>query len=92
MRQITMYKFEIGTSEMVEVSEDTYKRVKHPIIEGELASSMTKTEARKALADAGHPLKRGADVYWQKVGAVKLYFETADLLSIVKKAEDVPID
>lgn len=86
MRQISMFKFVIGTQEMKARPDGLFELVKTPITEV-VDTCLTKTDARKALAEAGHPVKRGADVYWDKVEKHVMYFETEKLLSIIDHVE-----
>lgn len=92
-RQITFYKFEVGVKsfEQDEQNPDFYKLAKRPVCEVE-ATAMTKTEARRAIIDAGVECPRGTEVYWSKVGRVRYKFDNAKLLEICDSREELPLD
>lgn len=92
MRQITFYKFECGTKQMVQADDGRYDLVATPICTVE-SSSMTKGDIRRAIEDAtGAKLARGTEVYARKMGKVVYKFTTEDLMSIVKEREELPLD
>lgn len=89
MRQITFYKFEIGTRGLVKADDGRYDEVEQVICTAE-ASSMSRSEIRAAIKDAGYTCPRGTDVFARKVGKVQYKFTTDDLLSIAKERVEVP--
>ncbi len=90
-RQITFFNFEVGIQQMVEAEDGRFDLVRKPIAIVE-DSSMTKTEIRKAIIDAGVECKRGTEVYATKVGRVVYRFTTEALKSIAESREELPID
>lgn len=92
-RQITFYKFEVGTKafEKVEGDGEMYHLVRKPVTVVE-ATSMGKSEARKAILDAGAECPRGTEVYWSKVGRVVYRFTTEALLAAAESREELPLD
>lgn len=91
MRQITFKKFECGISEMVKADDGRYDLVTRPVCTVE-ASSMTKSDVRKAIIEAGTPCPRGTEVYCTPVGKVVYKFTTEDLLAIAKERAELPLD
>lgn len=90
-RQITFFKFECGIREFVQQDADTYKLVSRPVCVVE-DSSLTKSDIRKAIIDAGFECPRGTDVYAVKVGKVQYKFTTEALKSICESREELPLD
>lgn len=91
MRQITFTEFEVGIKSFEPVDgTDTYRLVKRPVTKFE-GTSCTKTDARRAIIEAGVDCPRGADVYWDAVAKVRYKFTTEDLLSIAKEREVVEL-
>ncbi len=86
MRQITMNIYSVGTIDFVEAADGRYDKVKTVVCEVE-NSSLTKTEIRAAIKEAGVEVPRGIEVFADKVGTVRYYFETEDLLAIAKNRE-----
>lgn len=84
MRQITFFKFEVGYKGLVKAEDGRYDEVCTPVCEVE-ASSMTRTDTRAAIKDAGVDCPRGMDVYARKVGKVQYKFTTEDLMGIAKE-------
>lgn len=89
-RQITFYKFECGTKEMKEAADGRYDLVSTPLVTVE-ESSMTNTQIRKAILDAGFSCPRGTDVYAKKVGKVMYKFTTEKLLEIAEERIELPM-
>jgi hypothetical protein len=90
-RQITFFKFEIGICEMKQAEDGRYDLVKTKLCEVE-ETSMTKSDIRKAIMDAGFECKRGADVYADKVAKVRYTFTTEALKSICEDCTVLPLD
>ena len=90
-RQITFYKFEVGIQQMVEAEDGRFDLIRKPVATVE-DSSMTKTEIRKAIMEAGAECKRGTEVYATKVGRVVYKFTTEALKSIAESREELPLD
>lgn len=80
-RQITFFKFECGIKEMRQAKDGRFDLVKTPCVTVE-DSSMTNTQIRKAIIDAGYSCPRGTEVYADKVGKVLYKFSTEKLLEI----------
>lgn len=90
MRQLTMFKFEVGTKKMVERPDGLFEKREEVCATVE-ATSLTKTEIRAAILAAGVPCPRGTDVFANKVSRVLLKFDNDDLMSIVKEREEMPL-
>ena len=92
-RQITFYQFEVGVKSFVQSEDnpDFYQLTRRPVTTVE-ATAMTKTEARRAIIDAGVECPRGTEVYWSKVGRVRYKFDNAKLLEICDSREELPLD
>ena len=92
MRQITFYDFEVGVKEFEKIDgTETYQLVKYPVTRVE-ATSMTKSDARKAIKDVGVECPRGTEVYWEKVSKVVYRFTTDALLAAASSREELPLD
>lgn len=90
-RQITFFKYECGIQRMEQAADGRYDLVRVPVVTVE-DSSMTKTEIRKAIIEAGCDCKRGTEVYATKVGKVVYKFTTDALKSIAESREELPLD
>lgn len=92
-RQITFYTFEVGVKSFEQDGQnpDFYRLVRRPVTEVE-ATAMTKTEARRAIIEAGVECPRGTEVYWSKVGRVRYKFDNQRLLDICDSREELPLD
>ena len=91
MRQITFKKFDCGICEMVKADDGRYDLVTRYVCTVE-ASSMTKSDVRKAIIEAGVPCPRGTETYAAPVGKVVYKFTTEDLLAIAKERVELPLD
>ncbi len=91
LRQITFYKYEVGIQAMKQADDGRYDLVKQPIVELE-ASSMTKSEMRAAIIEAGYACPRGTDVYADKISRVRYKFTTEALLSIAQEREELELN
>lgn len=91
LRQITFKKFDCGICEMVKADDGRYDLVTRPVCTVE-ASSMSKSDVRKAIIEAGVPCPRGTETYAAPVGKVVYKFTTEDLLSIAKERVELPLD
>ena len=90
-RQITFFTFECGFQEMRQAEDGRYDLVRVPVCTVE-DSSLTKSDIRKAIMDAGVTCPRGTDVYATKVGKVLYKFSTEALKSICDSREELPLD
>ena len=90
-RQITFYKYECGVQSMQQAEDGRYDLVRTPVVEVE-DSSLTKTDIRKAIIEAGFECKRGTEVYATKVAKVVYKFTTEALKSIAESREELPLD
>lgn len=90
MRQITFYEFECGTEAFVQAEDGRYDVVRTPITTI-TDSSVTRSEVRKAIKDAGYDLKRGERVYSTAIYKIVYRFETEDLIAIAKERIVEPI-
>lgn len=90
-RQITFYKYVVGTQALEKAEDGRYDLVQTPVGEIE-ASSLTKTDIRKFIASKGVECKRGAEVYSKKVAKVVYKFTTEKLLEIADSREELPLD
>lgn len=90
-RQITFYMYEVGIQQMVEAEDGRFDLIRKPVTTVE-DSSMTKTEIRKAIMEAGVECKRGTEVYATKTGKVVYKFTTEALKSIAESREELPLD
>ena len=90
-RQITFYKFVVGTQSLEKAEDGRYDLVQTPVGEIE-ATSLTKTDIRKFITDNGVECKRGVEVYSKKVSKVVYKFSTEKLLEIADSREELPID
>lgn len=90
MRQLTLYKFEVGTKKMVERPDGLFEKREEVATTVE-ATSLSKTEIRAAIIAAGVECPRGTDVFANKVGRILLKFENEDLMSIVKEREELSL-
>ena len=90
-RQITFYKFVVGTQALEKADDGRYDLVQTPVGEIE-ATSLTKTDIRKFITDNGVECKRGVGVYSKKVAKVVYKFSTEKLLEIAESREELPLD
>ena len=91
-RQITFYKFMVGYRTLEQIGDtDTYKLTTHDVCEVE-ATSLTKSDIRRAIIEAGADCPRGTDVYANKVGKVLYKFTTEKLLAAAESREELPLD
>ena len=90
-RQITFYKFVVGTQALEKAEDGRYDLVQTPVGEIE-ATSLTKTDIRKFITDKGVECKRGAEVFSLKVAKVVYKFSTEKLLEIADSREEFPLD
>lgn len=90
-RQITFYKFVVGTQALKKAEDNRYDLVQTPVGEIE-ATSLTKTDIRKFIMDNGVECKRGTEVYCKKVAKVVYKFTTENLLEIADSREELPLD
>lgn len=91
VRQITFYKFVVGTQSLERAEDGRYDLVQTPVGEIE-ATSLTKTDIRKFITDNGVECKRGAEVYSKKVAKVVYKFSIEKLLEIADSREELPLD
>ena len=90
-RQITFFTFECGIQEMRKAEDGRFDLVRVPVCTVE-DSSLTKSDIRKAIIDAGYTCPRGTDVYATKVGKVLYRFTTEALKGICESREELPLD
>lgn len=90
-RQITFYKFEVGTIEFKQADDGRYDLVKQPVCEIE-DSSLTRGDIRQAIKATGYELKRGTEVYADKKSKILYKFTTEALMSICESREELPLD
>lgn len=90
-RQITFYKFVVGTQSLEKAEDGRYDLVQTPVGEIE-ATSLTKTDIRKFIRDNGVECKRGDEVYSKKVAKVVYKFSIEKLLKIADSREELPLD
>lgn len=90
-RQITFFKFECGMKSMEKATDGRYDLVETPCVTVE-ESSMTNTQIRKAIIDAGFDCPRGTSVYAKKVGKVMYKFTTENLLKIADERIELDMD
>ena len=92
MRQITFYDFEVGVKGFEKIDgTETYQLAKRPITHVE-ATSMTKSDVRRAIKEAGYECPRGTEVYWTKVSKVVYRFTTDALIAAASSREELPLD
>lgn len=92
MRQITFYEYEVGVKHFEPVDgTDMYQLAKTPVTTIE-ATSLTKSDVRKAIIEAGVDCPRGTEVYWTKKGKVLYRFTTEALLAAAESREVLPLD
>ena len=90
MRRFTIYRFECGVQGFVQAEDGRYDVVKKPVCEVE-DTCMTASEVRAAIKEAGYPLKRGEDVYSDKVSKTVYMYEPKDLVKIATVKETVEL-
>ena len=90
-RQITFFKFECGIQKLERAEDGRYDLVRTPVVTVE-DSSMTRSDIRKAIIDAGVECPRGTEVYADKVSKVVYKFTTEALKSIAESREELPLD
>lgn len=91
-RQITFYKYVVGYRSLEQIGEtDTYKLTTHDVCEVE-ATSLTKSDIRRAIIESGVDCPRGTDVYATRVGKVLYKFTTEKLLAAADSREELPFD
>ena len=90
MRQITFNVYEVGFQHMQEREDGLFELVRVPVTTIE-ETSVTKSIVRAAIKGAGVECPRGADVYNEKKGRVRYFFETEDLKAICKGREELSL-
>lgn len=83
-RQITFFKFECGIKELRQADDGRFDLIKTPCVTVE-DSSLTNTQIRKAIMEAGFACPRGTEVYADKIGKVMYKFSTEKLLEIAEE-------
>ena len=92
MRQITFYEYEVGVKRFESVEgTDMYQLACTPVTTVE-ATSLTKSDVRKAIIEAGVECPRGTEVYWTKKSKVLYRFTTEALLAAAESREVLPLD
>ena len=83
-RTLTTYEIRVVGRQEVEIDGEIYEK-KVPINSVEiLAASLNKTEARKALKDAGIECPRNTEIDWVAKRETKYACELADFLTIAQ--------
>lgn len=88
LKQLTLYKFEVGFREMREADDGRFDLTRVPVADVE-AGSLTKAEIRAIIKDAGRDCPRGMDVYAERMGKVVYRFNVEDLKAIAVEREEL---
>ncbi len=91
LRQCTFFNFEVGIQKMQEAEDGRFDLVRVPCANVE-AGSLTKTEIRSAIMEAGYECPRGTEVYATKKNKVVYKFTTDALKSVAESREELPLD
>ena len=88
-RQLTVYLWEIGFEEFTKAPDGRYdlKRVPVCLVE---ESNITRTDARRIIAEHGYEAPRDMDVYAKKLKKFLWHFRN-DELRAISTVEEVPI-
>lgn len=88
LKQLTLYKFEVGFREMREADDGRFDLMRVPVADVE-AGSLSKAEIRSIIKEVGHDCPRGMDVYAERKGKVVYKFRIEDLKAIAVEREEI---